>query len=320
MADVELSEAVGLALHAEMRRDPAVVALGEALGRASRGTAGLREAFGEARAIRTPLAEPLIVAMAIGMATQGLRPVAEIRPAGSAYACLDQLAQHAARYRQRTLGRLSCPMVLRLPCGGGSVAEPQAELLEAAFVRTPGLRVVCPSTPARAYGLLLAAIRDADPVVFLEPAQACRQRQPLIDDGAALPLDTAFVERPGRDLTLVAWGSMLGEARLAAERLDEEGVSVELIDLAALRPLDMRTILGSVARTGRCVVVQDAPRGGGLAGEILAGVAESGLPLRAPPLRVAAADTVPPLAGARPPYRPDAARLVREIRARLALA
>ena len=326
MANLSLIEAVNLALHSEMRRDAEVVVLGEDIGRNGgvfRATVGLLDSFGEARVIDTPLAENLIAAMAIGLSTQGIRAVAEIQFSGFLYPCLDQIVNHAARYRHRTQGRLSCPLVIRAPNGGGIHApEHHSESLEATFAQVPGLRVVCPSTPARAYGLLLAAIRDPDPVIFLEPTRIYRLfKQPVDDNGEALPLDTAFVEREGSDITLVSWGAMLHDTRLAADRLAEDGIAAELIDVATLKPLDFTTILESVAKTGRCVIVQESARAGGWASEIAANLAEHGLMnLYAPVGRVSGYDTIMPLARHEKVYIPDVARILDEVRKVFAIA
>jgi pyruvate dehydrogenase E1 component beta subunit len=320
MPNLTIIEAINLALRSEMARDPSVVVLGEDIGRNGgvfRATVGLLDSFGAERVIDTPLAEMLVAAMAIGLSTQGLRPVAEIQFSGFLYPCVDQVVNHATRYRNRTRGRLSCPLVIRAPNGGGIHApEHHSESLETTFAQMPGLRVVAPSNPARAYGLLLAAIRDPDPVIFLEPTRCYRLfKAPVEDDGEALPLDTAFVEREGHHLTMVSWGAMMHDARLAADRLAGEGISVELIDIATLKPLDMETILRSVAKTGRCVIVQEAPRAYGPASEIAANLAEHGLlSLFAPVMRVSGYDTVMPLAAMERVYIPDVERILKEVR------
>jgi len=326
MSDLSIIEAINLALASEMRRDPEMVVLGEDIGRNGgvfRATVGLLDEFGEGRVIDTPLAENLIAAMAIGLSTQGIRAVAEIQFSGFLYPCVDQIVNHATRYRNRTRGRLSCPLVIRAPNGGGIHApEHHSESLETTFAQMPGLRVVCPSNPARAYGLLLAAIRDPDPVIFLEPTRNYRLfRQPVEDDGQALPLDSCFVEREGRDLTLISWGAMMHEARQAADALAESGVSVELIDVATLKPLDTPTLLESVAKTGRCLIVQEAPRSGGWASEIAAELAENGLfSLFAPVARVSGYDTIMPLARREQRYIPDVDRILAEARRLFELA
>jgi 2-oxoisovalerate dehydrogenase E1 component beta subunit len=320
MPNITTIEAINLALKSEMARDPDVVVLGEDIGRNGgvfRATVGLLDEFGEGRVIDTPLAETLVAAMAIGLSTQGIRPVAEIQFSGFLYPCVDQVVNHATRYRNRTRGRLSCPMVIRAPNGGGIHApEHHSESLETTFAHMPGLRVVCPSSPARAYGLLLAAIRDPDPVIFLEPTRCYRLfKQPVEDNGEALPLDSCFVEREGRDITLVSWGAMMHETRLAADRLAEEGIDAEVVDVATLKPLDLDTILESVAKTGRCVIVQEAPRAGGWASEIAAGLAEHGLlSLFAPVMRVSGYDAIMPLARNERSYIPDVDRILKEVR------
>lgn len=316
MPEVTLVEAVNLALAHEMQADENVVVFGEDVGvngGVFRATAGLQERFGEERVMDTPLAETLIAGMAIGMAAQGMRPVAEIQFMGFIYPTLDQILNHASRLRYRTRGRLTCPMVLRAPFGGGIHApEHHSESTETLFAHIPGLRVVIPSSPARAYGLLLAAIRDPDPVVFLEPKRIYRlMKQEVADNGDALPLDVCFVLREGTDVTLVTWGAMTHETMLAAEQLARQGVSAEVIDVATIKPLDTETILQSVAKTGRCVIVHEAVRTAGMGAEIAAEIAERGLlNLLAPIRRVAGYDTVMPLYRLENDYMPDTARIV----------
>ncbi len=313
---ITLVEAVNQALAYELERDPNVVLLGEDVGingGVFRATIGLQQRFGERRVRDTPLAETVIAGLAVGMAAQGLRPVAEIQFMGFIFPALDHLISHAARLRNRTRGRLTCPMVLRAPYGGGIHApEHHSESTEALLAHIPGLRVVVPSSPARAYGLLLAAIRDPDPVIFLEPKRIYRlHKETVTDDGKALPLDSCFTLREGRDLTLVAWGAMLHETLQAADALAAEGVAAEVIDVATLKPLDMPTILDSVARTGRCVIVHEAVRSGGLGGEIAAQLAEQGLmSLLAPIVRVAGYDTVMPLPRLEHHYMPNVGRIL----------
>ena len=326
MAETTLVGAVTMALAHAMAEDPSVVVLGEdvgANGGVFRATQGLLERFGAERVIDTPLAELAIGGLAVGMAAAGLRPVAEIQFSGFIYPALDQIVSHAARLRNRTRGRLSCPMVLRAPCGGGIHApEHHSESNEAMFAHVAGLRVVIPSSPQRAYGLLLAAIRDPDPVVFLEPARIYRAvKQDVPDDGAALPLDTCFVLREGRDITLITWGGLVKETLAAAEALSEEAVSAEVIDVATLKPLDAETILASIEKTGRCVIVHEAPLTGGFGAEIAARIAESGLlSLQAPIERVAGYDTVMPLPRLEHHYLPNAARILAAARRVLAFA
>ena len=293
-----------------MADDPEVVVLGEDVGKDGgvfRATLGLLDKFGPERVIDTPLAENLIAGMAIGMAAEGLRPVCEIQFSGFAYTTLDQILNHAGRMRHRTQGRLSCPMVLRTPCGAGiHPPEHHSESPDAMFAHIPGIRVVYPSSPKRAYGLLLAAIRDPDPVVFLEPTRLYRLfKEDVIDNGEALALDGCFTLREGTDITLVTWGAMVYETLQVADELREQGIAAEVIDVATLKPLDADTILASVARTGRCVVVTEAPRHGSIASEIAATLAEQGLlTLLAPVQRVTAPDVVVPLARLEQHYLP----------------
>ena len=326
MAECTLVEAVNLALHRAMSEDENVVVLGEDVGvdgGVFRATSGLLEAFGDERVLDTPLAETLIAGAAVGMAAQGLRPVAEIQFMGFIYSTIDHILNHASRLRNRTRGRLSCPMVLRAPYGGGIGApEHHSESTEALFAHIPGLRVVIPSSPARAYGLLLAAIRDPDPVVFLEPKRIYRLvKQELPDDGTALPLDVCFVLRTGTDVTLVSWGAMLHETLEAADRLADRGVSAEVIDVATLKPLDTTTLLQSVEKTGRCVIVHEAAKSGGWGAEIAAQLAEHGLlNLLAPVKRVCGYDTVMPLYRLEKHYLPSTERIVNAVNESLEFA
>ena len=282
MPEMTLVEAVNLALARAMEEDPDVVVLGEDVGingGVFRATVGLQQRFGSERVIDTPLSELLISGLCVGMAAQGLKPVGEIQFMGFLYPCIDQLVNHASRLRNRTQGRLSCPMVLRTPHGGGIRApEHHSESTEAMLAHIPGLRVVIPSSPERAYGLLLAAIRDPDPVVFLEPTRLYRAAKVEVEDsGEALPLDVAFVLREGQDVTLISWGAMVKETLAAAEELAADGIDAEVIDLATLKPYDEETVLASVTKTGRCVIVHEAARTGGFGAEIAAFIAERGL-------------------------------------------
>jgi pyruvate dehydrogenase E1 component beta subunit len=307
-----------------MADDPNVIVLGEDVGvdgGVFRATDGLFKRYGDKRVIDTPLAEAGITGVAIGLAAQGFRPVAEIQFTGFAYTCIDQLLNHAARLRTRTRGRLTCPLVLRAPAGGGIRAvEHHSESPEAMFAHIPGLKVVIPASPKRAYGLLLAAIRDPDPVVFLEPTRLYRAfRETVTDDGMELPLERCIVVRPGRDVTIVSWGAMLREVGEAADRLAQEGVEVEVIDVATLKPLDAATILDSVRRTGRLVIVHEAPLTAGFGAEIAARVAGRGLTsLLAPIERVAGYDTVMPYLRTESFYMPNAERIVAAVRRALA--
>jgi 2-oxoisovalerate dehydrogenase E1 component beta subunit len=265
----------------------------------------------------------LIAGMSIGMAAEGLKPVAEIQFSGFGYTIIDQILNHAGRLRHRTQGRLTCPMVLRTPCGAGIHApEHHSESPEAMFAHIPGIRVVYPSSPRRAYGLLLAAIRDPDPVMFLEPTRLYRLFKEEVDDnGVAMALDQCITLREGADVTLVSWGAMVYETLLAADALAAEGIAAEVIDVATLKPLDMDTVLASVARTGRCVIVSEAPRTSGFAAEIAAQLADDGLlTLRAPVLRVTGYDIVVPLARLEQRYIPSTARINAAVRKVLAFS
>jgi pyruvate dehydrogenase E1 component beta subunit len=326
MPEVTLVQAVNMALAHEMARDERVVVLGEDVGvngGVFRATEGLLDRFGPDRVIDTPLAETVIAGMAIGLAAEGLRPVAEIQFSGFIYPTIDQMLNHASRLRNRTRGRLTCPMVLRAPAGGGiRPPEHHSDSPEAIFAHIPGLRVVVPSSPTRAYGLLLAAIRDPDPVVVLEPTRLYRaSREKVDDDGRALPLDTCFTLREGQDLTLVAWGGMVPEALAAADTLADEGMSAAVIDVATVSPLDMEPILDSVATTGRCVVVHEAPLCAGFGAEIAARLADEGLTsLLAPVRRVTGYDTIFPLARLEASYLPHRERILAAAREVLAYA
>lgn len=320
---ITLVEAVAQALAHELARDPQVVVFGEdvgANGGVFRATEGLQQRFGSERVLDTPLAETMIAGIAIGMATQGMRPVAEFQFMGFMYPGLDHILSHATRMRNRTRGRLSCPLVYRAPYGGGIHApEHHSESTEAMFAHIPGLRVVVPSSPARAYGLLLAAIRDPDPVLFLEPKRIYRAaRQAVPDDGKALPLDRAFVLREGRDITLIAWGASVKETLAAAEQLASEGIEAEVIDPATLKPLDIHSIIDSLEKTRRCVVIHEAARFSGLGAEITAQIQEYAFDLLdAPVQRVTGYDTVMPYYQLENVYLPGIARIVNGVRAAL---
>jgi pyruvate dehydrogenase E1 component beta subunit len=324
MAEVTMVEAVRMALAREMERDERVIVLGEDVGvngGVFRATDGLLARFGPRRVIDTPLAELVIAGACVGLAAEGMRPVAEIQFTGFVYPALDQVINHASRMRTRTRGRLTCPMVLRSPCGGGVRApEHHSESPEALFAHIPGIRVVVPSSPARAYGLLLAAIRDPDPVVVLEPTRLYRAtREEVADDAEALPLDRCVRLREGGDLTLVGWGAMVPEMLAAADDLAAEGAEADVIDVATVKPMDGGAILESVGRTGRCVVVHEAPLTAGLGAEVAALCAGEGLvSLLAPVERVAGYDTVMPLARLEDAYLPDRARIAKAGRRALA--
>ena len=302
MTKITLIEAVNKALHQEMERDSTVVVMGEDVGHEGgvfRATVGLQEKFGKDRAIDTPLAESGIVGTAIGMAVSGLRPVAEIQFSGFMYYCFNQLVSHAARIRMRTRGRYSVPMVLRAPYGAGIRAlEHHSESTEALFVHMAGLKVVIPSGPYNAKGLLASSIRDPDTVIFLEPMRLYRSvREEVPEEEYTIPLGQAKVEREGSDLTLVSWGSMMKETREAADEAKERGVSADVIDLQTLWPFDEKTVIKSIEKTGRAVVVHESPRTCSIGSEIAARAMDHNfLNLKAPVTRVTGFDVPVPLA------------------------
>ncbi len=320
MAEITLIEAVTQALAYEIRKDPSVVVLGEDVGvngGVFRATAGLHALFGSDRILDTPLDETTIAGLAVGMAFQGMRPVAEAQFDGFIYPMIDHIACHATRMRNRTRGRITCPMVLRAPWGGGIRApEHHSEAPEAMFAHLPGLRVVIPSSPARAYGLLLAAIRDPDPVIFFEPKRIYRQyKEEVPDDGEALPLDVCFVIRDGSDVTLVTWGAHVKETLEAADKLAAEGISAEVIDVATIKPLDFDTIHESVSKTGRCVIVHEAARTCGVGAEIAAQLAEKAMfDLVAPVQRVTGYDVPIPLFRLEMKYLPSTEKITAAVR------
>ncbi len=314
MANLNMVQAINLALRQEMERDGRIVVLGEDVGRDGgvfRVTEGLQEQFGAERVIDTPLSESALVGAAIGMAAYGLRPVAEIQFMGFIYAAFDQLFTHAARLRSRSRGRFTCPLLVRTPYGGGIKApELHEESSEAFFCHMPGLKVVVPSGPYTAKGLLLAALRDPDPVLFLEPTRLYRLiREDVPEDEYAIPLGRARLVREGKDVTVIAWGSMLERALKAAGTR-----RAEVIDLLTLNPFDMETVLASVWKTGRAVIVHEAARTGGFGAEISATIAEEAiLHLRGPVLRVTAPDVTMPLSKLQESYLPTMEQIGRAI-------
>jgi pyruvate dehydrogenase E1 component beta subunit len=312
---ITLVDAVNQALAYELKHDHDVVIFGEdvgANGGVFRATQGLQEKFSKRRVFDTPLAENLIAGLAVGMSTQGLKPVAEIQFMGFIWATLDQIASHASRLRNRTRGRLTCPMVIRAPFGGGIHApEHHSESIEAIFAHLPGLRVVIPSSPQTAYGLLLAAIRDPDPVVFFEPKRVYRiVKQNVPDNGKALPLDTCFIHKEGDDLTLISWGAMMHETLQVAYDLEQEGISAEVIDVATIKPIDMETIYSSIEKTNRCLIIQEAVKTCSISAEISANIAEECFDiLDAPIKRVTGYDTIMPLYQLEKSYMPTIKRI-----------
>ena len=316
MAEMTMIDAVNAALANALAHDNDVVLLGEDIGvngGVFRATAGLQERFGERRVIDSPLAESMIAGLSVGMSTQGLKPVAEFQFMGFIYPAMNQIITHACRMRNRTRGRLTCPIVFRAPFGGGIHApEHHSESTEALFAHIPGIRVVVPSSPAMAYGLLLASIRDPDPVLFLEPKRIYRQHKQEVDDnGEALPLDKAFTLQAGTDITLVSWGASVHETVEAAKKLMQKGVSAEVIDLASISPIDTETLLLSVKKTGRCVVIHEAPRNCGVGAEIAAQLSDLAFTdLHAPIQRVAGFDVTMPYFKLEKNYLPSVQKIM----------
>jgi len=314
-----LVEAVNDALHVEMERDPSVMVLGEDVGRLGgvfRATAGLRERFGAERCVDTPLAEAGILGTAVGLCMAGWRPVCEMQYDAFSYPALDQLINHVGRYRWRTRGAMSFPLVIRMPYGGGVRApELHDDSPETYYVHTPGVKVAIPATPADAKGLIAAAIRDPDPVVVLEPKLHYRTAKEEVPDGEhVVPLGQARIAREGTDVTLVAYGAMVLLAERAADVLAVEA-SCEIVDLRSLKPLDEETLLASVAKTGRAVVVQEAPRVAGFAAEIAAVLAEKAIyDLRGPVLRVTGYDVPYPYWQVEDAYMPSVERVADAVR------
>jgi len=320
VAEMNIVEAVNAAMRFEMERDERVMVLGEDVGRSGgvfRATEGLQELFGEDRVVDTPLAESGIVGSSIGLAMFGMRPIAEIQFMGFIYPAFDQIISHAGRIRNRTRGRFCVPLVVRAPYGGGIHApEHHSESTEAIFAHTPGIKVVIPSNPYDAKGLLLAAIRDPDPVIFLEPKRIYRAVKADVPEGDyTVPIGKADVVRQGESLTLVAWGAMVHTCLETMEILSSEGLDAELIDARSISPFDFDTVVESVKKTGRLVVVHEAPKTCGFGAEIVALINEKAfLSLAAPPLRVTGFDTVMPLPRGERLYLPSAERISATVR------
>ena len=318
--NLTLVQAVRDGLYGELERDDDVLVMGEDVGENGgvfRATQGLIEEFGGDRVIDTPLAESGIVGTAVGMAAYGLRPVPEIQFMGFIYPAFDQIISHAARLRTRSRGRFTCPLVVRAPYGGGIRApEHHSESKEAFFVHEPGLKVVIPSTPRDTKGLLASAIRDPDPVIFLEPKLIYRAfREEVPDETYTVPLGEAAVRREGTDVSVFTWGAMTRPTMEAAENLAEEGIDAEVVDLRTLSPMDEETIVESFKKTGRGVVVHEAPKTGGLAGEITATLQEEALLYQEAPIeRVTGFDTPYPLYALEDYYLPEAVRVEDGIR------
>jgi pyruvate dehydrogenase E1 component beta subunit len=314
MPELNMVDSIRLALQESLRDDPAVMLMGEDIGLNGgvfRATQGLQEQFGPERVLDTPLAEAAIAGIAIGIAAQGLKPVAEIQFMGFLYSTLDQVINHASRLRTRTRGRLSCPMVLRAPFGGGVKApEHHSESMEALFAHIPGIKLLVPSSPRKAYQLLRQAIADPDPVVFLEPKRLYRAFTEELEGGDDISMERCTIEREGSQLTLVSWGAMMQETLQAADDMLQRGISCEVIDCVSLKPLDTDTIAASVRKTGRLLIVHEAPLSGGFAGEISARISESEFfHLLAPIRRVTGFDTVMPYPRLEKHYMPDPQRI-----------
>jgi len=301
MAVLNMVSALNQALGGEMERDPSVVVLGEDVGRDGgvfRVTEGLLDRFGADRVVDTPLAEMAIAGMAVGMALNGLRPVAEIQFMGFSYLTLSTMISHASRMRNRTRSGMHVPMVMRMPYGAGVKAlEHHSESMEALFVQVPGLKVVVPSTPREAKGLLISSIRDPDPVVFLEPTRSYRlMKEEVEEESFTIPLGEARQVREGDDITVVGWGAMMPLIEKAVGSVGKKGIECDVLDLRTLSPMDSTAVLSSVRKTGRCVIVQEAPRNCGVAAELIARINEGALlSLEAPVERVTAPDIVVPL-------------------------
>jgi pyruvate dehydrogenase E1 component beta subunit len=319
MPVMTLAQALNRSLHLALSELDDVVVMGEDVGRTGgvfRITDGLLGSFGPERVIDTPVAESGIAGVGFGMAVAGIRPVLEMQFMGFSYPAFDQVINHIARIRHRSRHRFTAPLVIRIPYGGGiGAAEHHSESAEAIYAHTPGLKVVVASRPVDAAGLLRAAIEDPDPVIFLEPIRLYRAvKEEVQEDAFTVPLGLANVERPGSDVTLVAWGAMMKETREAAVALDEQGISAEVIDLRSLVPLDVDTLVASVSRTGRAVVIHEAPRTAGFGAEIVAALQERCLyDLEAPIQRVTGWDTIFPLKRSEHHYLPGVRRIVRAV-------
>lgn len=320
MALINILEAVNKTLEQQMEKDPTVVVLGEDVGYEGgvfRATAGLQQKFGEERSFDTPLAEAGIIGTSIGMAINGLKPVAEIQFSGFMFPAYNQIATHVARYRNRSRGKYHLPMVIRMPYGGGIRAlEHHSESLETLFAHIPGLKLVIPSTPYDAKGLLTAAIKDPDPVIFMEPKRIYRAfKQEVPDEEYIVPIGKAKLVKEGKDITVVAWGALAREVEKAIKLVEEYGISVELIDLRTIAPLDRETVIQSVQKTGRFLVVHEAVKSFGPGAELISIVNEKAfLSLEAPPTRLTGFDITVPLPKGEHHFIIDPQRIAYEIR------
>jgi pyruvate dehydrogenase E1 component beta subunit len=318
MAKLNMVQAINLALKQEMEKDKSVIVLGEDVatdGGVFRLTDGLLDEFGKDRVLDTPLAESGIIGTSIGMAMAGLRPVCEMQFSGFSYLMMGQFEAHATRMRARTHGQITLPMVIRMPFGGGVRAlEHHSESRETIYAHLPGSKVVIPSGPRNARALLVAAIRDPDPVVFMEPKHSYRAfREEVPDEEEVMPIGQAQVVQEGSDLTLVSWGAMMRQTLKAAAEVEKaRGTSIEIIDMLTISPLDGDTVCRSVEKTGRCVIVQEAPRSFGPASEIIARINDKSLMyLEAPVKRLTGYDVVTPYFGREKNYIPSVERVIR---------
>lgn len=324
MAKITMIQAINQALSLALEKDERVMVLGEDVGKNGgvfRATEGLWEKFGDSRVVDTPLAESAIVGSAVGLAIGGMRPVAEIQFLGFIYETMDQIGTQASRIRFRSQGRYHVPLVIRAPFGGGvRTPEIHSDSLEAFFAHIPGLKVVIPSTPYQAKGLLLAAIQDPDPVLYLEPMRYYRaSREEVPEEWYEIPLGKARLVASGDDVTVVAWGPTVPVAEATAAKAKEEGISVEVLDLATLNPWDASAVIASVNKTGRAVVVHEAQRTGGFGAEVAATIQERAfLSLEAPVVRVTGYDTPFPVPSIEDYWLPDAARVLTAVRESMA--
>ncbi len=320
MPKMNMVEAINLALREEMERDSRIIVLGEDVGKEGgvfRVTDGLQERFGADRVVDTPLAESGIVGTAFGLAVYGLLPIAEIQFEGFLYPCLDQINNHISRIRNRSRGRFTCPLVIRTPYGGGIHApEHHSDSPEAILAHIPGIKVVIPSSPYEAKGLLLSSIRDPDPVIFMEPKRIYRAIREEVPEGDyAIPIGKARLVQEGKDVTVITWGAMVREVLSAAEQLKRDKIELEIIDLRTISPIDIETIIGSIRKIGRGVVVHEAPKTCGLGAEITALINEKALlSLQAPIERVTGFDIPVPLLKSEHYYLPNPKRIVMAVK------
>lgn len=319
MAQMNMKEAIRDAMRVELKRDPNVILFGEDVGKVGgvfRATEGLQGEFGDTRVFDTPLAESAIGGLAVGLGTQGFRPIAEIQFVGFIYEALDQMFVQAARMRFRSGGRYHAPIVFRTPFGGGvKAAELHTDSLEGLAIQTPGIKVIVPSNPYDAKGLLISAIRDNDPVFFMEHLNLYHAfRDEVPEEEYTVPIGKAKVVREGKDITIISYGLMVHTAMKAAEELEKSGIHAEVIDLRTLLPLDIDTIVASIQKTNRAIVVQEAQKTSGAAAEIIAQINEKAiLHLEAPVLRVAGPDTVYPFAQIEDAWLPSTARIIKTV-------